>query len=476
MISVNEYIFETCPSSLMSVASYSGAQLTNYLPPQQPPETPNGAHHPTPRTTLRFTTPPTVPSTKRRSSDDDEDSPEAGSSKHNTSSRSQKNGTTAQRRNSSKTPAQYGSSTEMMAALAACFKPGGESSFSGTYTIANDPPISDKYRIQLVSNDIWRATGYRFTVKDHPPMKDGHKTRLWCSQDSQRKSKPHSKARLAASGEYMAKTRYPCRSRLLISSRDCGLSGHRMITIRMYHHVCHEPYYDPSVPLTTLQAVWGMSRWPTFLPPAAVQPTYPPVNPYTSSYFNTSSQQVSASTAAAAPVEDWESGSEGVESGAEGDSEMEDEPSVALPPPSVPLTSKTPAPLSVRQILPPSAPSRPSSSSSQPTLHTIPRFPVPAAALATPAAPAPPPSRSGANHESQTENFQRAMRQHIRNMREFCDGLEYQVQFNDFRMLEELETQGASFLRYVRTCLIREGRLTEEESHLPTPSESGADS
>jgi hypothetical protein len=292
-------------------------------------------------------------------------------------------------------------------------------------------------------------------------MKDGHKTRLWCSQDAQRKSKPNSKARLAASGEVMAKTRYPCRSRLLISSRDCGLSGLRMITIRMYHHICHEPYYDPSVPLTTLQAVWGMPKWPTF-PTSAPTPTHPPVNAYTSNYFNLSSQQASESNATTAPLEDWDNGSEGEGSGAEGDSEIEDEHPTSLPPPSVPLTSSTPLQATKGPPIPASSGTS-SHHASHPPVSTL----------------APPPS-SRIEPRTETENFQRAMHQHIRNIREFCDGLEYQVQFNDFRMLEELETQGASFLQYVRRCLIREGRLAEDvserDSQYPTPSESGADS
>ncbi|KAJ3812297.1 hypothetical protein F5876DRAFT_64117 [Lentinula aff. lateritia] len=45
-----------------------------------------------------------------------------------------------------------------------------------------------------------------------------------------------------------------------------------------------------------------------------------------------------------------------------------------------------------------------------------------------------------------TETFQRKMHTHIRNIRDFCDGLEYQVQFNDLRMLQELEEKGNEFL------------------------------
>ena len=44
----------------------------------------------------------------------------------------------------------------------------------------------------------------------------------------------------------------------------------------------------------------------------------------------------------------------------------------------------------------------------------------------------------------------------ITTMRDFCGGLEYQLQFNDFRMLEQLETEGASFFRFMEACLQRE--------------------
>jgi len=51
------------------------------------------------------------------------------------------------------------------------------------------------------------------------------------------------------------------------------------------------------------------------------------------------------------------------------------------------------------------------------------------------------------------------MRHHIANIREFCDGLEYQLPFNDFRLLEVLESEGAQFLKLVHHCLEMEGRL-----------------
>jgi len=58
-----------------------------------------------------------------------------------------------------------------------------------------------------------------------------------------------------------------------------------------------------------------------------------------------------------------------------------------------------------------------------------------------------------------TDNYHDRMHAHIKNLREFCDGLEYQLQFNDYRMLNVLEREGGSFLNLVEDCLRKEGRL-----------------
>ena len=81
-------------------------------------------------------------------------------------------------------------------------------------------------------------------VKDHPPIKNGYKTRFWCSQDEAHRSKSSRVARpprLSSAGRAVAKARFPCRSRLLISCRD-SLNELRIITIHMHHHIAHERY------------------------------------------------------------------------------------------------------------------------------------------------------------------------------------------------------------------------------------------
>lgn len=69
------------------------------------------------------------------------------------------------------------------------------------------------------------------------------------------------------------------------------------------------------------------------------------------------------------------------------------------------------------------------------------------------------------------EIYQQRMRRHISMIRDFCDGLEYQLPFNDYRMLEVLESEGAQFLRLVENCLEKEGRLKETAEVSPEASQ-----
>jgi len=62
----------------------------------------------------------------------------------------------------------------------------------------------------------------------------------------------------------------------------------------------------------------------------------------------------------------------------------------------------------------------------------------------------------------------------IATIREFCKGLEYQIQFGDQRMLDTLEREGASFLRLARGCLGRERRMNSMRGPAPTTWEKGA--
>jgi len=69
---------------------------------------------------------------------------------------------------------------------------------------------------------------------------------------------------------------------------------------------------------------------------------------------------------------------------------------------------------------------------------------------------------------SNRATFYERFTHHIRDIRDFCDGLEFQVQFNDHRMLDVLERDGASFLRLVENCLSRERRQNSSRTGSPT--------
>ncbi|EAU90664.2 hypothetical protein CC1G_03933 [Coprinopsis cinerea okayama7 len=55
--------------------------------------------------------------------------------------------------------------------------------------------------------------------------------------------------------------------------------------------------------------------------------------------------------------------------------------------------------------------------------------------------------------------FEEAMHEKIKLIRDFADGLEYQIQFRDDRLLHTLERQGAAFLRLALECLEKEKRM-----------------
>ena len=84
---------------------------------------------------------------------------------------------------------------ELLLSLKSSFSQGPDVDFHGTYE-SSDSGITHKQRIQTVTHEIWKTTGYRFTcvimfflitiysahglssVKDHPQVTNGHKTRF----------------------------------------------------------------------------------------------------------------------------------------------------------------------------------------------------------------------------------------------------------------------------------------------------------
>jgi hypothetical protein len=312
----------------------------------------------------------------------------------------------------------YGDREELLRSLKSSFSQGQDVDFHGTYELS-DSGITHKQRIQTVTHEIWKATGYRFTcviifllievfrcsrlssVKDHPQVTKGHKTRFWCSQDEAHRSKSSRAARksqgslyaprVTSNGEIMAKARYPCRSRLLISSRDSDKAGMRIITVRMHHHYAHEPYVDSNLPPEVTQGIWESFG-----------------------LIDQSGPRPSNHDNAINEGQKVESSHNAIHQGTEEALSFPDEDEVS-----------------------------PAATLDNVDGHSQANESFPADYSSGPS----------------TDIYHDRMRAHIKNLREFCDGLEYQLQFNDYRMLNVLEREGGSFLNLVEDCLRKEGRL-----------------
>ncbi|KAJ7284388.1 hypothetical protein C8J57DRAFT_1216830 [Mycena rebaudengoi] len=294
-------------------------------------------------------------------------------------------------------PRIYNDNGDLLSAIHAACLEDAAVDFSGSYSVSGDP-LSDKERVQSVTHDIWKATGYRFTVKDHPRTDRGHKTRLWCSQDAARRSKhrgPGDAPRISKQGELFAKPRYACRSRLMISSipDDEGATSTSTVTVRLHHYVRHEAYFDA-------------------VPPARAQGQQ-------QQRTQTQTQQTQQQT--------------------------QTQPAQTQPTQGIAPQFRT----AITATLPP---------------HIMGHLSAP-----PPPPPPPPPlhrregewdevERPEREWEDDEPPFQARMRAHIARIRDFCDGLEFQVQFNDHRMLAALERDAGAFLGLVDDCLRQEGR------------------
>ena len=181
----------------------------------------------------------------------------------------------------------------------------------------------------------------------------------------------------------------------------------RSITVRMHHHIAHEPYVDANLPPEVVQRLWEGFGWLESQDTAMMQ---------TSETAGEPNAQPSASDIGMEEDEssDGDRGGDNFENGYE----MMD-----------------------NDIQEHSAPPQPYIVAS----HNV--------------MPPPPP----VNVE-----YRSRMLAHIKNLREFSDGLEYQLQFDDYRMLEVLEREGGTFLELVRDCLQKEGRM-EPVSNSPQP-------
>jgi len=200
--------------------------------------------------------------------------------------------------------------------------------------------------------------------------------------------------------------------------------------VRMHHHVAHEPYIDSSLPPEVAQGIWESFGW--INRSHTVGPGSLGAIGQSAGLSYVAPQLVVPPTSApAVDREDTERMSV--------DEEPSDDGNDSEPPmDSLPLP-----------------PIEPSSGDKQQYAQQKESPPIPSPTSGTDPAPVLDPDK-----------YHRRMRAHITNIRDFCDGLEYQLQFNDTRMLQVVETEGSSFLRLVEDCLRKEGRLATTEDSL----------
>ncbi|KAF8520623.1 hypothetical protein BU17DRAFT_88824 [Hysterangium stoloniferum] len=133
--------------------------------------------------------------------------------------------------------------------------------FKGVYEALDDPLVTAKQQVEMAAQEVWRVTGYRFTVKDHKKQKLGHRTRFWCSQDSACKKKSK------ISGDLNIK-----------SCDNIGMTRLRTITVKIEHHAKHVHYVDVSLPLGAADIIQEHVEWLTPVAMVAkVQAAYPGV-------------------------------------------------------------------------------------------------------------------------------------------------------------------------------------------------------
>jgi len=128
---------------------------------------------------------------------------------------------------------------------------------------------------------INNLTKNEYSVKDHPPIKNGYKTRLWCSQDVGRKKKSKASSQQdIKSRDTMGMHRYDCNSSLVVTCRksDTVDDGNRTISINLHHEDDHVPYFDVEMPSGASDIIRDNLEWST---PASlvtqIQALYPNV-------------------------------------------------------------------------------------------------------------------------------------------------------------------------------------------------------
>ena len=136
---------------------------------------------------------------------------------------------------------------------------------------------STKWEVQvswldMLAEELWKITGYRFmwvatfkhhvkktdefdSVHDNHPLKGGHTTWFWCSQDKAWKKAPKpSEKPNTKHCNHVGMKWYPCQSTLLVKYKR-NKNGMQDIFIWLQHHVSHVAQWCPN-------ASWGTPDHP----------------------------------------------------------------------------------------------------------------------------------------------------------------------------------------------------------------------
>ncbi|EGN95293.1 hypothetical protein SERLA73DRAFT_77309 [Serpula lacrymans var. lacrymans S7.3] len=154
----------------------------------------------------------------------------------------------------------YENSNTLFCALREDFKSRESVSFFGSYQLAEDPFVDDKKRVEMTISNIWKTTGYRFTIIQRLKMAT---KRLWCCQDDGRKkkAKPSTKPDVKHR-DHVGMQRFDCGSQLNVLCMK-RTSGTRVVTIRLKHEQRHKPYYDVTMPPEAIQIICNNIEWST---------------------------------------------------------------------------------------------------------------------------------------------------------------------------------------------------------------------
>ncbi|KAG0694190.1 hypothetical protein DFH29DRAFT_985319 [Suillus ampliporus] len=158
----------------------------------------------------------------------------------------------------------YKDSQRLFMELRRAFRTSKEVSFYGHYTMLVDPLVKERERVKMTAFEIWKVTGYRFTVKDHFMLKTGHKTRFWCCQDASRKKKAHpSQKEGAKHRDTVGMKHFDCHSTLVVSccQRAPDSIDQRTISIHIEHHDSHTPYFDVAMPAEATEIIRDNLEW-----------------------------------------------------------------------------------------------------------------------------------------------------------------------------------------------------------------------